>query len=389
MRALRSLAVLLIVAPVCLAEDLRTLGGKTLSGSVTSITDSEITIKTDKETVSTPLSQVLALDLRPAKEPTGTYSSVRLLDDTALVCSQVNFAGSDVQLTLLSGTTLKVPLSAVVSVVHEAQNQALRKRFEEFTAKRVNKDRIVILRDGELNPIEGTLGEVDAKKGTIVFKRDGAKDLDLPLKGLHGLIFHRLEVPAEIPVCRVIDLVGNNLSAVKLGYDGKDTYNITTTFGAKLSLKADVLSTLDFNLGKLTFLSDLEPARVVEKSGVGLITRYRKDSNLDGQPILLEKQHGKGLSMHAHTELEYNLAGKYKEFKAILGVDARTGADSQALVTIYCDGDKRFSELATPKKSRPVSINVKDVGTLKIVVSSRNFLDLHDHATLADARVSQ
>ncbi len=72
-------------------------------------------------------------------------------------------------------------------------------------------------------------------------------------------------------------------------------------------LKRETVARLDFNIGKLTFLSDLEPAKVVERSGIGLITHYRKDANLDGEPILLEKQHAKGLSLHAHTELSYQL----------------------------------------------------------------------------------
>ena len=101
------------------------------------------------------------------------------------------------------------------------------------------------------------------------------------------------------------------------------------------------------------------------------------------------KQYGKGLSMHAHTELEYNLNGKYKDLKGILGIDPRIAADSQALVTIWCDGEKRFAEVITGKEQKQVHVSVKDVQTLKIVVASRNFLDLHDHVTFAEARVSQ
>jgi hypothetical protein len=59
------------------------------------------------------------------------------------------------------------------------------------------------------------------------------------------------------------------------------------------------------------------------------------------------------------------------------------------MVTIYCDGEKRFAEVISVKTSKDIALNVQDVATLRIVVSSRNFLDLHDHATLADARVSQ
>jgi hypothetical protein len=256
-------------------------------------------------------------------------------------------------------------------------------------AQKSKRDRIVILKEMEVNALEGTLGDVDAKGTTIQFQRDGANAVGILLSRLHGLIFYRTEVPAATPICRVYDTDGNTLAATKLGFGDSDQLVLTAGFGANVALQRDTVAKLDFNIGKLTYLSDMEPAKVVERSGIGLITHYRKDANLDGEPILLEKQYPKGLSLHAHTELSYNLGSKYKDFKAHLGVDARTGGDSQALVTVYCDGEKRFAEVVSVKTPKDIALNVKDVNTLRIVVSSRNFLDLHDHATLADARVSQ
>jgi NPCBM/NEW2 domain-containing protein len=206
---------------------------------------------------------------------------------------------------------------------------------------------------------------------------------------VQGLSYWRPDPPAETPICKVLDVDGNALHAAKLAYAG-DTLTIQTPFGAKVPLKIDQVAKLDFNFGRLTYLSDLDPAKVVEKSGIGLVVRYRKDLNLDGEPIMLDgKQHTKGLSMHAHTELEYNLGGKYKDLKGTLGIDPRIAADSQAVVAVWCDGEKRFSEVITGKEQKQVNLNVKDVQTLKIVVASRNFLDLHDHVTFAEARVSQ
>ena len=36
-----------------------------------------------------------------------------------------------------------------------------------------------------------------------------------------------------------------------------------------------------------------------------------------------------------------------------------------------------------------ISLNIRNVQRLRIIVQSSNLLDLHDHATLADARVIQ
>jgi hypothetical protein len=385
------LGLVLGSASLLLADELRTLGAKTVAGQLWAISESEITLKTDDGTAATPLAQALLLDLRPIKGAADAkYTEVRLLDDSVLLCQSVAFEGNDVNLVLLSGASVKVPLSVVTWLLQEAQDQALHKKFDDILTQKSKRDRIVVLRDTDLNALEGTLGDVDAKGTTIQFRRDGADAVGILFERLHGLIFYRTEIAGATPRCRVYDTDGNLLLAVKIAMaEGSDDCQLTTSFGTKVALKKEHLAKLDFNIGKLTYLSDMEPAKVVERSGIGLITHYRKDANLDGEPILLEKQHAKGLSLHAHTELSYQLAGKYKDFKAHLGVDGRTGSDSQALVTIYCDGDKRFSEVVTVKTSRDIALSVKDVQTLRIVVSSRNFLDLHDHATLADARVSQ
>ncbi len=382
---------LLIPLGILPADELRTLGGKAVSGTLTFVDDLTVIVETKDGPVSTPLTQVLALDLLPAKGiPAGSkYSDVRLIDDTVLHCQEIRFLGNTVQLTLLSGTTLKLPIASLTWFVRGAEDAPVRKKFEAIAQQRVRRDRIVILRDGELNPLDGALGTIDADGKQVQFKLDGADDSKaIPLDRLHGMIFFRPEGPAESPICRVYDREGNVLTAAKLSFKDK-IWQLTTTFGATLPFAEGAIAKLDFNMGKLTYLSDLEPTKVVERSGIGLVVKHKKDVNLDGEPILIDRRYAKGLSMHAHTELEYDLGGKFKDLKGTLGVDIRTGADSQPLVTIYCDGEKRFSETITPKAPRPISLNVKDIGTLKIVVSSRNELDLHDHVTFADVRVSQ
>jgi len=391
MKSIIALCIVVVsVAPLG-AEELKTLGGKSVQGILSRVTETEIFLSTNEGEVGTPLSQVLALDFKPAPKTTDVPAKIalRLLDDTTLLCKSVTFKGKEVYAALPSGLTLKIPLATVVSFLNDPANKDFQKRWTEIASPKVRRDRIVILRDGEPNVLEGSLGDADADGKTIQFKLEGQPAYaPVLVERVHGLVFWRPDPSPESPICKVIDRDGNSLYAVKLGVEG-DNLNIQTTFGAKVPVKMDLLARLDFNLGKLTFLSDLEPAKVVEKSGIGLVVRYKKDANLDGEPIVLDKQYAKGLSMHAHTELEYNLAGKFKDLKGVLGVDTRIGGDSQALVTIYCDGEKRFAETITPQNQRQVALVVKDVQTLKIVVSARNFLDLHDHVTFADARVSQ
>ncbi len=58
---------LLVTATSLLADELRTLGGKTIAGTLSAISGSEVTLTNDAGTVATPLAQVLAVELRPSK----------------------------------------------------------------------------------------------------------------------------------------------------------------------------------------------------------------------------------------------------------------------------------------------------------------------------------
>lgn len=394
MTKLRTLALLLLVlsAAAGSADELKTLAGKPVSGTLVAITDSEITLRTDAGSVATPISQALLLDLRPVKGlPEGTkYTLVQLLDDTALRCKDVKFTAKEVELTLTSGAMIKLPLNTVTALLRDAQSDALAGQFRKLVKQQTRTDRVFILRDGVLNPLDGLLGEIDVEKQTVSFKREGAEAVALPLARLQGLTYHRTEPPAADAICRVIDQDGNTLVASKLAADGT-TLTVTTTFGTKLSVKQADVARLDFNLGKLTFLSDLD-MKVIPSPWLGGITPVRKDTNLDGNPITMQdRRFGKGLSMYAGTTLEYNLGGKYKELKAVLGADTRIAEEGQGEVTleVYCDGERRLRQAVSAKDPRPIAVNVKDTNTLRIVVRGRNFTNYAGHATLAEARVSQ
>ncbi len=393
-RSLSLLAFFCLGAALLRADEVRTLGNKTITGTVVEVNDKEVAVRTDGGTVvKTPLNEILALDLRQVKGvPAGTrYSDVRLLDESLLHCGKVAFRGKHAELTLLSGQQVKVSIDELAWVLHDAGNESTRKEWEALLRQEdVKRDRVVGMKNDELFAIEGTYGDVDPKGESIQFRLETGVIRDVPFERIQGMIFHRTEGPSKSPVCQVTDLQGNTLSAAAVRLKGT-TFTVTTVGGLEVSYDQQQIARFDYNMGKLTYLSDLRPSKVVEKSGVGLPIAFRKDANLDGEPILLgDKSFPKGLSMHAYTELEYNLGGRYKEFKAFLGVDPRVGAESKARVTIERDGKQIFSEevtTATPLKQ--VVLPLQKARTLRITVSSSNILDLHDHVTLADAKVSQ
>jgi hypothetical protein len=384
------LLILLAITFPCGADEIKTLAGKTVTGTLEKITDSAIVVKTDAGPVSTPLAQVLDVNLRPGKSAPEKYTEVQLADESVLRCKSVSFGAKDFKVELTTGTTITLPQAAFVSMLRDAQDGEIKKQWNKLMKTKVRGDRIFILNMGNLNSINGVLKEIDEKSGTVKFKGDATGEVAIKLERLHGMSFLRTDAPTEPSLCKVIDVEGNLLVASKIACDG-EKLTMVTPFNGKVALDLKSVARLDFNFGRLTYLSDLAE-KITSTPLLGGFSALRKDKNLDGFDIMLQdKEYQKGLSMYAGVELEYDLGGKYKDFKAILGVDARIAEEGQGkvLVTIYCDRDKRFSELVSTKAARAIAINVKDVSTLRIVVSGANFTNFSGHAMLANARVSQ
>jgi len=389
-----SLAVMafLIAALTAGADELKTLGGKSVEGKLKRIDADSIVIEAGNDAVSTPLSQALLLEFRQSRpHPDGDHYEVRLIDDSALFAKYIAYSGKDVQITLASGGQVKVPLSSLVWVLKDPQNPTIKKQFQNVLKAKTRSDRILIFKEGELNAIDGILGEIGADGKTIAFKREGNEGITPRLDLLQGMTFFRTEVPKDSAVCKVVSVDGDLLMATKLEADGT-MLTATTPLGAKVPLKNETLARLDFNLGRLTFLSDVEPSKLSDTEFLGGFPTYRKDVNQDGRPIVLLNQNfAKGITLEGGVTVEYNLNGKYKDFKAMVGVDTRAaeGALGKTTVVVYADGEKKLTVGVSPTELKPIALNVKDVGTLRIVVEGPNFTGLSAYVTLADARISQ
>jgi hypothetical protein len=401
MKHFRTLATLFIlfvaVAPLRADDEVRTLDNKTITGKIVSVTEKEVTTATDKGEVVTPIQQVIAIELNAGKARTGVppgtkYSEVRLIDDTTLLCSKVDLAKDSLQLTLLSGQQAKVRLNDLVSVLHGAQNQNIRKEWDSILAeKNVKRDRVVFLRDEELQAPEGTFGDVNVKAKTIQFRLEGGITRDVSLGDIQGMIFYRPEESTKSPVCQVYDVQGSSLAARKVNLKGNDLL-VTTVGGIEITCARELVARFDYNLGKLTFLSDVEPVKVEDARSkvLGRFPAYRVNLNLSDTQIQLDgKPFPKGLSMWAPLELEYNLGGKFKEFKALVGVDPQVGGGSKVRLTIERDGEAVFNKEIVPGAPIPVEFPVTRAKRLRFIVTAEDSLGFSAHVEIAEPRVSQ
>lgn len=326
---------------------------------------------------------------------------VELSDGTKVVAKSAQILGEEVSLTLHHGGTIRIPVTATSWVLLKAQSSKDRQSWNEKLSKKRKRDAVAVLKkdtenpDGILNMVEGTLGKGDTEGKTIEFAPVGAnKAIPVPQANLFGLVYLRsLDASARPVICKVIDMQQSEFLVSALAVE-KQSMKLTTSSGTTFDLPLDSIHKVDFSRGKLAYLSDMEPTRLVLTMDEDRISTFRKDTNLDGGPLKIQGTiYPKGLSMLATTEVEYDLKGEYREFHALAGFDDLVGGiDDKVILEIDGDGKQLAKlELSRSDKLRvkPVHLAIKDVQRLRIVVRSPGALDFGRHIDLVNPQVSK
>jgi len=328
----------------------------------------------------------------PEGAPKGGWYDLELTDGSVLHCSQVLLKGKAAELTILPHLQLTVPLSAVFSILRDAHDPTVRTDWLRYLPSRGAFDTVVVKSGNKFDGLGGTFGAGTAAGDGIEFTpSDGGEKLTPKLAKVAGLIFVQKPDPNAPPIlCKVTDAGRNLLVAADVALTEKGL-TVTTVAGIKVSYPAPIHARLDFSKGKLTYLSDMDPAAVDETSTEDSVFHYRRDVNLEGGPLRMAgESYTKGLAIHSRTLLTYDIGGDYRELRLTLGVDDGVVIDSRIVVTFEGDGRKLFeAEVGRKDPPRPVAVDVKGVRRLRLTVKSAGLLDLGAQVNLGDAKVSK
>lgn len=188
--------------------------------------------------------------------------------------------------------------------------------------------------------------------------------------------------------CEIVSLEGGKLS-MRHKTLGSRTIDVSELIG------------IDFFGGRAVYLSDLEPAAIKEECGTlfRLKMPFRRDSSVVGTPLSMRgKTYRKGLGVHSYSLLEYDIAGDYQRFRAVIGLDDTAYPESgdpnvgKALFRVFRDGEKIF-ERAMSWKDEPVSIDLPVRGARRLALEvdyggDAGCFDLAlDRANWAEARL--
>jgi hypothetical protein len=301
---------------------------------------------------------------------------------------RLHFVNAD----LNGGKETSVPLAAIAVLWRIAPERAEDpERLRRRLATESRTSDVVLLRNGDqlagvLNGIEGdkVAIEVEKKAVSVPLAQVAAVALSTELaeklqpKGVFGKL--------------VLTGTSGRLSVTAAACKDGATLEATTVFDVRLKVPLERVAALDLLGGRVAYLSDLKYARYEFLPYLDEHWAVAADANVSGHDLLLGgSTYGKGLGLHSHCRLTYPLAGGWRRFEAVVGLDDRDGLEGSVRVRVLADGRPlelgAAGELTARSRPLAVSLPVEGVRELTLVVEFSRNGNVQDAVNWADARL--
>ncbi len=284
-----------------------------------------------------------------------------------------------------------LPLSAVSVVWLASPDDAddpagLRRRL--VTGRR-SRDR-VLLRNGDV--LEGVFDGLDEKavqveveQKPVSVARSKVAAVALSTELAEGL-------KPRGPYARLVLASGSRVSLDRASCDGSTALAGTTLFGAPVRVPPDQVAALYLYQGRAVYLSDLKPRRVEQTKYLDVTWPVVADGSVAGRDLRLAGgTYDKGLGLHSGTRVTYDLAGGYRRFEALVGLDEQTGRRGSVRLRVLADGKPLEigwdRELTARDGAVPVRADIQGARELTLAVEFGRGGDVQDHVDWVDARL--
>ena len=329
---------------------------------------------------------------------------VHLTDGSKLSIKHYTVSKGIAELVLPDGNSARVATGSIDHVKFGEQTSANMEQWLPILAEPKSSDAIVTDRNGELDFLEGALGNISATH--FQFRLDG-DDHNVRSEKVQGIIYFHAEASAyPAAPCKVKCTNGIEIHAEEL-MQKENRIVATTANGIELPIATTSVLSIHYTAGNSVYLSDIEPEQIEWKPAIGSdrlrddIERFfqpHRDQNFLGKQLGLVvdveeyriEEFQKGLCIHSQTELTYRLAREYRRFRALAGIDRSMVPNGTVKLTIKSDDNVLFEREITGRSNAiPIDLDVSRARRLRISVGFADDSDNADHLTLANARLAK
>jgi hypothetical protein len=380
----------------------QSLDGQVATGQIAALNEQELVLETDSGRVTFALAKLAALARTPTAplQLAGATLWVELVDGSGLAATEYTVSGGKAQVRTTLAATLEIPTRRIRFVRFGppgSYDPKLAGQWSQISETKAAGDLLVVRKDDALDYLEGVLGDVEAE--TCQFELDGEI---IPVKRakIEGAVYAHPQA-AELPeaIGKLVASDGSRLElrTVKVA-DGR--IELTTPAGTAHNLTLEAVARFDFSSGKIAYLSDLEPESVqytplfsfaAPAPGLLAFNAYRRDVGFEQNPLRLDgKEYRKGLSLASRSELVYKLPGKFRLFRATVGIDDSVRETGSVNVEIRGDGKPLWhEEVRGGDPAREIELEIAGVKRLEIVADYGEKLDVGDRLVLGEAQVTK
>lgn len=323
-------------------------------------------------------------------------TEVELVNGSRIYCTQFVADSRTVTLTSPVAGEVTLPLMQVHRVRLAAWESAIDDDWQDLREREAEQDLLIVRRGDDLDFTPVVVGAIGSETITVLL---GERELELPRERVFGFVFPREEADEKPAVCSLQSEAGDQfrLQSLKL-QDGALTGSIAA--GSEVAIPADQVQLIDFSLGRIRYLTDMEAAASYEP--VGPITeeyvlKYKRVEYANDRQyphlVIGRKIFRRGLWIHSGTVLQYRLNREFTSLKTVMGMNRSSPYCSHASVRVQlsADGKVVLDEVVTwADGGQELDIDVEGVRDLEIRVDSVEEGPLRgicEHLALADARV--
>jgi hypothetical protein len=392
------------------------LEGKPLHGRLVELSATKLVLEDSAGQTSLDPKQLQSVEFEspPATERPQVW--VDLIDGSVLPGRSFQSAAGKASLESVQGERLEMGTRSIRAVRFLSQTPEIALQWQELLKLEPAGDMVVLRKTGSreveeegkaprtvtetvLDQLEGTILEVTPAGAKFDF--DGDK-IDVKREKMEGIIFLQAvkrNLPA--PVCRLKTTDGSIWSVKTLELKA-ESVSLTTTSGVNQSLPVSSLSQIDFAVGNLLYLADMDqelnqgeisfqPKNMI--SSFKQLTAPRKNKSTGGEPLSIKgMKYAKGLSLHSRTRIDVRIPDGYRQFRATAGIDDAAGPAANFQLRILGDNKELFTkQFSADQAAEPLAIELDLAGVrrLTVVVDEGAGQDFGDTLVLANARLTK
>lgn len=392
-----------------------TSAGDKVEGTLESLDLDSLTLQVKEEKAKFQFEQIESLSTGVESVPPSEGGIlIRLIDDSVFNGNAFSISAKRLKLKTASERSHDIETRNIASVRFKVYPNDLKlsKQWREILGDSQREgDALVVNRSGELNAIEGIVGETESAKLNFSI---GDRTAKVGLEKIDAILFyHAAGRELADPICAVELSDGSSVLAQRLEWNGSQV-QIASVAGTAIKVGLGEIVRFDFSMGRSELLSNREPttndwqalmtsSAIMEK--LRRLKLAKVNRSFGGDPLSLKffsddgaghlseiRQFEHGFAMQGGGKLAFSLNGQFNNLKGWVGFDPRASESGQVKLIVLADGKPLVEKVLihrTIRQPLELDLNIKDVKRLVFQVDYHDGRSTGDQIHLVELKVSQ